>query len=332
MVMGRLVVGRLVVSGVVERVARTVVLRNAYIPVFVPFETGQSRVCPLFYAAQQKSASQIRGNHRANNHSSFHMPTHTRPVLLLKNPSTPSDPYHDRFSASEFHPVFIPLLHHSHWDKQQTIDFLTSDDFLATPTFIITSKRGVEMFDECVQAIDDPSVKKAILAKTAYTVGPATYDELRRIGFANVRGGNDAGNGLKLAHLIHHELGDGPHRMVFFTGEIRKDILPVTLKLFGYDLRERVIYKTENRHDIVDQFETAWREHSHADPWVVFFLPQGTESIVARVREVGGVKIAVIGPTTEEYLVDNQLTPHVVADKPTAAALVAAITAFGDRT
>lgn len=256
-----------------------------------------------------------------------------RPVLLLKNPSTPLDPYDEEFRRHGYHPVFIPLLHHSHWDRNGTIGYLTSNEFLTTPTFIITSKRGVEMFDDCLLDVDE-ATRRQIFGKTAYTVGPATADELSRIGFTNVRGGEHAGNGRKLAEIIYQELGPGNHRMVFFTGEIRKDILPKALLNYGFDLSERVIYKTEDRDDIEDQFTQAWTQHRDQNPWIVFFLPQGTESIVATLTAprlsgetpaAGQVPVALIGPTTEEYLKDNHITPTVVAAKPTAKLLVDAI-------
>lgn len=191
------------------------------------------------------------------------------------------------------------------------------------------------MFDDCLKSVDE-DIRRQIFTKTAYTVGPATADELSRIGFTNVRGGEQAGNGRKLAEIIYQELGPGNHRMVFFTGEIRKDILPKALLGYGFDLSEKVIYKTEDRDDINSQFTQAWDQYRHQNPWIVFFLPQGTETIVATLTasELSEdaptplsplVPVAVIGPTTEEYLILNHITPTVVAEKPTARLLVEAI-------
>ena len=64
--------------------------------------------------------------------------------------------------------------------------------------------------------------------------------------------------------------------MVFFTGEICKDIFPKALLNYGFDLTERVIHKTEDRDNIEDQFTPTWTQHHDQNPWIVSFLSQGT--------------------------------------------------------
>ncbi|KAG5419241.1 HEM4 [Candida metapsilosis] len=257
-------------------------------------------------------------------------------VILLKNPSTPSDPYHDLLLSKSYNPHFIPLLHHEHKDRAQTIAYLTSKQFLEdTSHFIITSQRAVEMLRECIDAISDNdqgsrTISK-ILAKVGYTVGPATFNILKQVGFDDVRGGIDAGNGSKLADLIMDEVTPET-KVVFFTGEVRKDIIPRKLIDVGKfsQFEEFVMYKTCERDDIVDKFNGIVEGDGVSSGWIVFFSPQGTKDIVEylkRPRNTGEKrwKLASIGPTTKEYLLSHGLTPDTIAAKPNAASLVEGI-------
>lgn len=257
--------------------------------------------------------------------------SHHKRVILLKNETVPRDPYLDRFIEEGFNPVFIPLLHHSCCDKHEIVEYLQSDEFVNdTKIFIITLQRAVEVLGECMQMMDD-AIRRRILQKVGYTVGPATYQVIQELGFTNIGGGDKAGNGLKLAHLMDQELGDKwdkSQRIVFFTGKIRKDIIPRTLISWGYNLRERVIYQTENRPDIIHNFmDKCCFQGDQKDNWIVFFSPQGTEPIVKHLQQVdcSGFRIALIGPTTEEYLLENRICPHIISPKPEANSLVKSI-------
>ncbi|EGW32730.1 uncharacterized protein SPAPADRAFT_60084 [Spathaspora passalidarum NRRL Y-27907] len=244
-------------------------------------------------------------------------------IVLLKNPSIPTDPYDIKFSSENYTPRFIPLLTHGHVDKQSTIAYLQSREFSQVGIFIITSQRAVEILRECIDELDE-STKVEIFKKTGYTVGPATFKILREVGFSDVRGGEDAGNGAKLAGIVMEDVQDKSEPMIFFTGEIRKDIIPRALIGQGYNLSERVIYKTSGRDDVVEKFNTVKNQGG----WLVFFSPQGTETFVDYLKEGQNRqkwKIASIGPTTETYLLENGITPEVVAAKPAPNSLFDAI-------
>lgn len=246
-------------------------------------------------------------------------------VLFLKNKTTPVDTYHEAF-CERHTPEFVPLLNHGPVSVEETTQYLCSKAFLEeTDSFIITSQRAVEVFHLCLGEISKSSIDTArrIRAKTGYTVGPATEEILRANGFADVRGGIHAGNGSVLADIILQDLAPEKRsqRIVFFTGRIRKDVIPVKLKNHGVNVVEEVIYKTENKRGILDDF--LGRCAAPVD-WIVFFSPQGTEGIVEHLQkeELKKAKIASIGPTTEDYLVSKGICTHVVAAKPTAASLL----------
>lgn len=243
-------------------------------------------------------------------------------LLLLKNKTTPQDAYHEILASNNHTPEFVPLLSHGPVSISKTVEFLASDEFLHhTDSFIITSQRAVEVFHDCLRIISAESAEKAklIRSKPGYTVGPATEQILKENGFLDVRGGSNAGNGSKLADIIMNDKPHSSSKIVFFTGVVRKDIIPVKLKSNGVHLEEEVIYKTEARDGIIENYIQCCEEKVD---WVVFFSPQGTEDIVQHMKSTQPqVKIASIGPTTEEYLLDNSITAQVVAEKPTAASL-----------
>lgn len=248
-------------------------------------------------------------------------------VVMLKNKTTPRDAYEDLFTECGHDAHFVPLLNHDPVSIEDTVCYLTSDAFLKeTPRFIITSQRAVIVFHECLDRISaqDPSTANIIRSKIGYTVGPATEKVLRDKGFTDVRGGAEAGNGAALADIILLECSGADFPIVFFTGMIRKDIIPVKLRNNGFSVNEVVIYKTAPKPDILDNFKILC--HHHVD-WIVFFSPQGTDDIVHHIttekpHSLAYTKFASIGPTTQDFLVSRGIHPHVVASKPTAHSLL----------
>ncbi|CAH2353581.1 uroporphyrinogen-III synthase [[Candida] railenensis] len=252
--------------------------------------------------------------------------------ILLKNKTTPSDPYEEIISSHEHKSHFIPLLNHSHLDKSEIVQHLISSSFVEdTYAFIITSQRAVECFNECISMITDEEIRQKLFNKPGYTVGPATADILAKSGFLDIRGGLHAGNGSILSDIIIDDLSPPTRekKLLFFTGEIRKDIIPKKIKKAGFDLKERVLYRTESRDDIVNNFEECCSNlHPTGDNWLIFFSPQGTETFVEYLvnsENKLNFKVASIGPTTQLYLEENGVVPCVVATKPTAPSLIEVI-------
>ncbi|CCE83768.1 Piso0_004355 [Millerozyma farinosa CBS 7064] len=256
-------------------------------------------------------------------------------IILLKNRSIPKDNYEEKFVSNNFHTQFIPLLEHTHYDREATKRYLISKEFKSTPYFIVTSQRAVESIMDCLNDISDTEIKTNMFSKVAYTVGPATSKVLQENGFKDVRGGDDANNGAALAEVILNDM-DKSCPIVFFTGKVRRDIIPQALQKAGVDLTELVVYKTEDRSDINENFDKALdlvRSQSlNKQPWIVFFSPQGTKYIVEKLKEVGksNFKIASIGPTTETFLIEKDLPPTLVSKKPEPNSLFESIAQFNE--
>lgn len=255
----------------------------------------------------------------------------SKSVILLKNETTPKDPYKEIFEEKSLDAFFVPLLVHNPINHVEIVSFLTSEKYINEfKAFIITSQRCIESLDLVLSLIKDQSVLDRILSKPAYTVGPATYDVLSNLGFKDIRGGADAGNGSILSDLIIKDelFQEDNKNILFLTGEIRKDIIPKKLLSSGFDLIELVAYRTEVMEDVVERYTNIYnsiKDKEH-EKWIVFFSPQGTENITQHlVDNNSNFKIASIGPTTETYLLEKGIKPDFVAKKPTAASLIEGI-------
>lgn len=253
-------------------------------------------------------------------------------VILLKNETVPYDPYKEVFGENDLDTFFIPLLTHKPINHPTILEFLTSETYLNEfKAFIITSQRCIESLDTVLSSIEDELLLQKILEKPAFTVGPATYEVLENLGFKDIRGGVNAGNGSVLSDLIIKDnlFEEDDKKILFLTGEIRKDIIPRKLLSAGFDLKELVAYRTDVMKDVVDRYLSLYKEiikEEEEEKWIVFFSPQGTEYITEHLsKNESDFKIASIGPTTEEYLLQKGINPHLVAKKPNAKSLLEGI-------
>lgn len=255
----------------------------------------------------------------------------SKKVVLLKNETIPFDPYKTDFKNRSVDALFIPLLIHQPINHGEIVKFLTSSEYLDNfQAFIITSQRCIESLDIVLSSIEDTNILQKILNKPAYTVGPATSEVLAKLGFEDIRGGENAGNGSILSELIIADtfFQNGNKKILFLTGEIRKDIIPVKLTSAGFDLKELVAYRTEVMKDVVERYSSVYNNLSSSDceKWLVFFSPQGTEYITEHLLSRNSdFKIASIGPSTEAYLLEKGIKPDFVAKKPNSVSLVQGI-------
>ncbi|GAV51702.1 hypothetical protein ZYGR_0AF01730 [Zygosaccharomyces rouxii] len=244
-------------------------------------------------------------------------------AILLKNKTAQQDKYELEFQSKGFKPIFIPLISHTHI-PHGLLKLLEDGDYLKQlQDVIITSQRTVECLCESVLPRLNASARQAFLEKTVYAVGPSTKDFLERIGFKNVKGGDDAGNGSILSDIISSEYREQgkTSEPLLLVGEIRKDIIPKKLSNHGIRVREVITYKTENLPDNLKRFQESARESS----WVVFFSPQGTEEIIESIKDGSNHRVASIGPTTRDFLQGKGLEPNVVSVKPDERNLINAI-------
>lgn len=246
-----------------------------------------------------------------------------RNVVLLKTKSTPSDPYEHAFEQRGLTPLFVPVLSHAIVNEDVLLAKLQSiDDFSG---MIITSQRSVEAVGEAVQSLNSAQVDR-LLQMPVYTVGPATCQAITNIGFTNVLG-SESGNGDALATYILDRRGEEAKPLFFIVGDKRRDIITKRMAAAQVALEELVVYETVTASSFPADFEAAVAQAGSTLEWLVFFSPAGADVALEYVRKTGNrTKIATIGPTTQEYLVQQwQMEPAVVAPKPDATSLVGAL-------
>lgn len=262
-----------------------------------------------------------------------------RKIYLFKNKTVPKDPYHDLFLSHGFNPIFVPLLRHEFVESENLGCYLRSSEFQdAKNAIIITSQRAIEALNWHLDKLEK-SVLDVLLSKPVYTVGPASESALKRWGYKDIRGGSNAGTGLKLSEIILEECttdqeeDQGKEKFesfIFFTGVTRRDIIPLKLKSASLDIQERVVYKTLPVVNLMDHvLEAITKDEGKSDsastPYYVFFSPAEADPVTEAVRTLSqsrNVRIAAIGPTTESYLLEREMPPRVVASKPDALHLV----------
>lgn len=201
-----------------------------------------------------------------------------RKVYLFKNKTVPQDPYHDLFKTKGFDPIFVPLLRHEFINTQELGEYLESSPHFQNKkvAIIITSQRAIEALNEHLPRLSLKS-KSILLKKPIYTVGPASAAALKKHGYTDIRGGENAGNGQLLAEIILKEQqenqkadrdtdrnrdinGSGDNNndkqlvdyFVFFTGVTRRDIIPTMLRNANIKIEERVVYKTMAIQNMID--------------------------------------------------------------------------------
>lgn len=233
-------------------------------------------------------------------------------VFLLKNENSPNDYYREILSRS-FDPVFIPLLKHTLFIEPM-IEFL-NNQMHKYQIIIITSQRAVECLQQCIESTRlEENLKQKILDLPVYTIGPSTHEYLTNIGFKNVIG-KDSGNGHKLSKVILEQVND--EAIIYFTGEIRKDIIPNNMKNNNKNYSEFPVYATRESEQIDIQ-----QHLEHESGWIIFFSSQGTQKVLDYIKDKASkFKFGVIGPTTNEYLIKNGIKVDIVCESPTADSL-----------
>lgn len=233
---------------------------------------------------------------------------------------------------------------------------------------IFTSQRAVDAFATVIAKLD-PEKRDMLFDKNMplYVVGPATANGVKSLGLHCEVIGEQTGNGDALSQFIlgwHKTLPkDATHLdgrklpLLFLVGEQRRDIIPKSLQsedLPGSDripVTEMVVYETGEMTTFEEDFTNILKQAKTAkvkQQWVVVFSPQGCEAMLsalgwldektgkyssARRDAVSGptaTKIATIGPTTRDYLVEQfNFEPDVCAEKPSPEGVGEGIAKFG---
>ncbi|UJO21432.1 Uroporphyrinogen-III synthase [Fulvia fulva] len=235
---------------------------------------------------------------------------------------------------------------------------------------IFTSQRAVDAFATVIAKLEPAKVASLFDPDIPlYVVGPATANGVRSLGLPCLVLGEETGNGDALANFIlsHHNglsrettsLNGRKLPLLFLVGEQRRDIIPKTLQTedlpsnLRIPVTEVVVYETGEMATFEEEFTDLLKEAKAAkvkEQWVVVFSPQGCEAMLSalgwldektgrysagRREAVSGsteTRIATIGPTTRDFLMQNfGFEPDVCAEKPSPEGVAEAIVDFGKK-
>lgn len=230
-------------------------------------------------------------------------------VVLLRHPHTgrETDPYERALAGEEATVQCTPVLAFD-IDPPPTLAVLLNRAS-AYGALMCTSPRAVQALEHALPR--GHPLYAAWTDKPTYVVGPRTAEAVLAWGGQPV--GAETGDAATLAARIG---ADAPGRLLFLSGNRRRDTLPRALVEAGQVFDETEVYRTRLRSNITLPSPPAW---------LVFFSPSGIEAVRASGYALDAYACAAIGPTTAAALRDAGTAVQAVAATPTPDALAAAI-------
>ncbi|MFY8182100.1 MAG: uroporphyrinogen-III synthase [Flavobacterium sp.] len=152
-----------------------------------------------------------------------------------------------------------------------------------------------------VQSILQHPKCNELKSKNVFSVGMKTKDLLTENGFNVIAYTGYAADLAEIISLIY-----GKESYTFFSGNLRRDILPNTLKENGITFNEIEVYETNI---------TSKKIKEKIDG-ILFFSPSGVESYF-KLNTIKEEMCFCIGETTAEALENKKVKNIIIADKPT---------------
>ena len=182
---------------------------------------------------------------------------------------------------------------------------LIEEDFIETKikNFELSKVNDNLIFtsQNAVQSVLQHSKCNELKSKNVFSVGMKTKDLLTENGFNVIA---YTGYAVDLAEII--SLIYGKESYTFFSGNLRRDVLPNTLKENGITFNEIEVYETNI---------TSKKIKEKLDG-ILFFSPSGVESYF-RLNTIKEEMCFCIGETTAEAIENKKIKNIIIADKPT---------------
>jgi uroporphyrinogen-III synthase len=191
--------------------------------------------------------------------------------------------------------------------KQSLIDapiFLIEEDFIETKikNFELSKVNFNLIFtsQNAVQSILQHPKCDELKSKNVFSVGMKTKDLLTENGFNVVAYTGYASDLAEIISLIY-----GKESYTFFSGNLRRDVLPNTLKENGITFNEIEVYETNiTSKKITNKLDG-----------ILFFSPSAVESYL-KLNTIKDEMCFCIGETTAEALENKKIKNIIIADKP----------------
>ena len=166
-------------------------------------------------------------------------------------------------------------------------------------TLIFTSQNAV-------QSILNNSNKDELKSKTVFCVGLKTKAFLQENGFIVEAYTSYASDLAEIISLVYSK-----ESYTFFSGNLRRDTLPVMLKEAGIKFNEIEVYETKlTPKKIIEKADG-----------ILFFSPSAVESYL-KVNKISNEICFSIGNTTAETLEKNKIKNIIIAPQPTVESVI----------
>lgn len=203
--------------------------------------------------------------------------------------------------------------------KQVVLDAnidLNDEDFIETniKNFELSKVNNNLIFtsQNAVQSILQHPKCEDLKSKDVFSIGMKTKDLLTENGFNVVAYTGYAADLAEIISLIYSE-----ESFTFFSGNLRRDVLPNTLKENGITFNEIEVYETKI---------TSKKVTKKVDG-ILFFSPSGVESYF-KMNTIKDETCFCIGETTAEALENKKVKTIVIADKPSVENVIAEVVEY----
>lgn len=157
-----------------------------------------------------------------------------------------------------------------------------------------------------VQSILQHSKCDELKGKSVFCVGMKTKELLTENGFDVVAYTGYASDLAEIISLIYSS-----ESFTFFNGNLRRDVIPNTLKENGITFNEIEVYET----DITSKKMTSKQDG------ILFFSPSGVESYF-KLNSIKDESCFCIGETTAEALENKKVKNIIIAQKPSVESVI----------
>ena len=203
--------------------------------------------------------------------------------------------------------------------KQVVLDAnidLTDEDFIETniKNFELSKVNNNLIFtsQNAVQSILQHPKCEDLKSKDVFSIGMKTKDLLTENGFNVIAYTGYAADLAEIISLIYSE-----ESFTFFSGNLRRDVLPNTLKENGITFNEIEVYETKI---------TSKKVTNKVDG-ILFFSPSSVESYF-KMNTMKDETCFCIGETTAEALENKKVKTIVIADKPSVENVIAEVVEY----
>jgi uroporphyrinogen-III synthase len=200
--------------------------------------------------------------------------------------------------------------------KQDLLDAnvsLIEEDFIETniKNFELSKVHDNIIFtsQNAVQSILQHPKCEELISKSVFSVGMKTKDLLTENGFDVVAYTGYASDLAEIISLVYSS-----DSFTFFSGNLRRDVLPDNLKENGITFNEIEVYEKNI---------TSKKTSSKLDG-ILFYSPSGVESYF-KLNTIKDEMCFCIGETTAEALENKKVKNIIIADKPSVENVIAEV-------